>query len=330
MKQIKDFIWRIKFINLINEIVLNSYYAILFMIVVTDMIIMGSKFVPIIFIKTKLIVIYLSFVLAMPVYSFVKNRNKWKQSLFDLDDKQRIITAFERQDMNDEITKMQRKDAIEYVECIELKKQIPIVYWHKRQFTMILISVITFIVLLLLPSFHGKSIQKIEFAEKTKREIISQIDEDKEIIQDTNLEKVFKDEILEALKSSKRELKEYNAKQNAEKALEKQKENLEDLIKKSQEALKKQTEGIKEQTNLLEEILDSKDMESLKSLLEEYELDENLLKYLENLAQMQSDFKEILKNIDKEMLENLMQSLKNDIENSSCNNTDAQNSQGGT
>ena len=332
MKQIKDIISRIKFINLVNEINSNIYNALFIGVIITITMIMGSKIVPIIFVVNKLTVLYFFLVIIMIVFSILKTKKTWKYSLLKLDDKQRLITALEHEDMEDELSIMQREDAISYVASIDIKKELPIIFWYKEKALKISIAAVVLLIVLFVPPFHNAQINKIEAASEIKKEVLKEINDNKKLIQDMKLENQLKKDIMNALDKTKKELKKSNVKKDYKKDIEKQKKSLEDMIRKTQDALKKKTEGMNEQSKLLEELLKLDNLDNLQSVLEKYQLNDELLKDLQNLSKMQDSLKELLKNIDPKALENIMKNLQKELSSFSCGQTDLQNgqNQGGT
>jgi flagellar biosynthesis GTPase FlhF len=293
---------------------------------------MGSKIVPIIFVVNKLTVLYFFLVIIMIVFSILKTKKTWKYSLLKLDDKQRLITALEHEDMEDELSIMQREDAISYVASIDIKKELPIIFWYKEQALKISIAAVVLLIVLFVPPFHNAQINKIEAASEIKKEVLKEINDNKKLIQDMKLENQLKKDIMNALDKTKKELKKSNVKKDYKKDIEKQKKSLEDMIRKTQDALKKKTEGMNEQSKLLEELLKLDNLENLQSVLEKYQLNDELLKDLQNLSKMQDSLKELLKNIDPKALENIMKNLQKELSSFSCSQTDSQNgqNQGGT
>ena len=184
MKQIKDIISRIKFINLVNEINSNIYNTLFIGVIITITMIMGSKIVPIIFVVNKLTVLYFFLVIIMIAFSILKTKKTWKYSLLKLDDKQRLITALEHEDMEDEISIMQREDAISYVASIDIKTELPIIFWYKEKALKISIAAVVLLIVLFVPPFHNAQINKIEAASEIKKEVLKEINDNKKLIQD--------------------------------------------------------------------------------------------------------------------------------------------------
>lgn len=250
-----------------------------------------SLFIPITFVRQKILVTYVIFISLSYVLSVILMPKPFKIAKIadSLGLKERVITSYELKEDKSNLAKIQRNDTLKVIKNIDFKSSYKIkIPYHKFLVGVILLT-LTLTVFIIPTGAREKALLKEEIQNETKKQIEQIEEKRKNLNKDKRIshEKLTKmDEIVEELL---KELKSIKDEEEAIKALSKARNQLEELKHNGLEEIQNISEKLRESqlSKDLANTLDNKDMEAIKEQLKNLKELENL--EIDQLSYMLSD-----------------------------------------